>query len=94
MSQPNPDRYVSFHGIDCDGKAHRLMAQIQQYVDCPPHSSPWVQYFRQKLSDRQALGQDDLYFVGSQINNIRALLEEYGDTAALAVLEQLEEDCC
>jgi len=94
MSQATPDRYVSFAGIDCNGKAHHLMSQIAQYVENPPHPSPWVQYFRERLGDRHALGQDDLYFIGSQLNNIHALFEEYNDTEALTILAQLEEDCC
>ncbi|MGF1498309.1 MAG: N(2)-fixation sustaining protein CowN [Elainellaceae cyanobacterium] len=49
---------------------------------------------KDKLRDRLSLGQDELHFVGSQMNNIRALFEEYEDDQALDLLEQVEEDCC
>ncbi|TVQ20835.1 MAG: N(2)-fixation sustaining protein CowN [Leptolyngbya sp. DLM2.Bin15] len=94
MSQPKSDRYVSFQGIDCDGKARRLLDYIAHHMAEPPHPSPWVDYFRTKLADQQALGQDDLYFVGSQINAIHALFEEYDNEEALALLENVEEECC
>lgn len=94
MAEQDPNRYVSFQGIDCDGRAADILSAIQQYIDSPPYESPWLEYFRDKLRDRAALGQDDLYFVGSQINNIHALFEEYEDQAALHLLEQVEEECC
>lgn len=94
MTQPTSDRYVSFQGIDCDGKAQRLLGYIKQYIAESPYPSPWIDYFRTKLANQQTLGQDDLYFVGSQINSIYALFEEYNNEKALALLKQVEEDCC
>ena len=94
MSQQNMDRYISFQGIDCDGKAHRIMNWVKQYIESPPHHSPWPEYFQAKLRNRHSLGQDDLFFVCSQINNINSLFEEYEDAKALNLLEQVEEDCC
>ncbi len=94
MTQPTGDRYVSFRGIDCDGKARQLLEYIKQYTAEPPHPSPWVDYFRTKLANQQSLGQDDLYFVGSQINSVHALFEEYNNEEALALLGQVEEECC
>ena len=94
MTTEKTDRYVSFGGIDCDGKSKRVLSYIEQYLASPPHESPWLDYFRQKLRDREALGQDELYFVGSQINHIRSLFEDYDDTKALDLLDQVEEECC
>jgi N(2)-fixation sustaining protein CowN len=94
MIPPSSDRYVSFQGIDCDRKARQLMAYIKQYLEKPPHPSPWVDYFHTKLANQRTLEQDDLYFVGSQINSIHALFEEYRNDEALELLEQVEEDCC
>lgn len=94
MTQQRTDRYVTFQGIDCDGKAQRILTNIEQYLDAPPHDSPWLDYFRQKLRDRASIGQDELHFVGSQINHIRAFFEEYQNEQALALLEQVEEECC
>jgi len=39
--------------------------------------------FQQKLRDRVSIEQDALHFIGSQINNIDALFEDYEDTKAL-----------
>lgn len=94
MAQQNIDRYVSFEGTDCDEKACRIVSYIKQYVEKPPHQSPWSEYFQAKLSNRLALGQDELFLACSQMNNIRSLFEEYEDTEALDLLEQVEEDCC
>ena len=94
MSQQSINRYLSFQGIGCDEKAHRLMSCIEQYTENPPHSSSWSKYFQVKLSNSLALGQDELFLVCSQMNNIRALFEEYEDAEALELLECVEEDCC
>ncbi len=92
--QSSLDRYVSFQGLDCDAKARQVLAYIEQYVANPPHPSPWLDYFRLRLANRQQLGADELYFVGSQINHVRALFEDYDNPEALALLEQVEEECC
>ena len=94
MTTEETNRYVSFGGIDCDGKSKRVLSYIEQYLASPPHQSPWLEYFQQRLRDRKALGQDELHFVGSQINHIRSLFEDYNDTEALSLLEQVEEECC
>ena len=94
MSQQEVDRYVSFQGTDCDGKACRVVKHIEQYVENPPHSSPWLEYFQDKLNKRASLGQDALFLVCSQMNNIRSLFEEYKNIEALNLLENIEEDCC
>ncbi len=94
MINEKTDRYISFQGIDCDGRGQKILSYIEQYVDAPPHYSPWLDYFQQKLRDRVAIDQDALHFVSSQINNIYALFEEYEDTKALDLLEKVEEECC
>ena len=91
---PDPDRYVTFQGLDCDSNAEQILQYIQ---DClaPSHPvTPWQDYFRLKLKQRQALGQDALFFVGSQISQIRELFETYNASAGLELLEQVEEECC
>lgn len=94
MITEKTDRYISFQGIDCDGRAHQILNYIEQYIDSPPPHSPWVDYFQQKLRDRVSIEQDALHFIGSQINNIYALFEDYEDTKALDLLEKIEEECC
>lgn len=93
-SSDTVDRYVSFQGIDCNGNARRVLTYVQQYIDQPVQAGAWAEYFTIKLVERRSLGQDDLFFVGSQISQIRALFEVFGDEAALNLLTQLEEECC
>lgn len=94
MSQHNVNRYISFEGTDCDVKSRCIIDYIKQYTDHPPYSSPWSKYFRDKLQSSLALGQDELFVVCSQMNNVRSLFEDYNDIEALNLLEQIEEDCC
>ncbi len=88
------NRYVSFKGIDCNGNARQVLAYVQQYIKQPVQAGAWAEYFTIKLVERRSLGQDELFFVGSQISQIRALFEVFGDEAALDLLTQLEEECC
>ena len=37
---------------------------------------------------------DDLFLIHSNINQIRDLFETSGDAAAMALLVQVEEECC
>ncbi|MEL6397899.1 MAG: N(2)-fixation sustaining protein CowN [Cyanobacteria bacterium P01_D01_bin.115] len=94
MSQQNVNRYISFEGTDCEGKSCLIISHVKQYSENPPHPSPWSAYFRAKLQRSLALGQDELFLVCSQMNNVRSLFEEYEDMEALNLLEQVEEDCC
>lgn len=94
MSSPTVDRYLTFKGLNCDGKAAQILERIQQCLDQSDSASPWQTYFRLKLERRQALGQDALFFVGSQITQIREFFEAYNDQEALALIERVEEDCC
>ena len=94
MSQQNVNRYISFEGTDCEDKSCQIINYIKQYTENPAHPSPWSKYFRDKLESSLALGQDELFLVCSQMNNVRSLFEEYEDTEALNLIEQVEEDCC
>ena len=92
--QPNAkttDRYLSFDGIDCNGNARRIMQLIDQYQDA---QNPFWEYFAAKRTPRSAPPPDDLFLVHCHINQIRELFEEHGDSAALALLFALEEECC
>lgn len=89
-----PDRYVTFRGLNCDVNARHLLELMRQHLNQVAPSNPWLQYFNLKLADRQSLGQDELFFVGSQISQMREFFEQVQDDAALALLEQVEEDCC
>lgn len=92
MNDATPDRYVSFVGIDCDGNADRLMGiLVARMAGC---GSRWVDYFDKKLDEKRRMGNDNLYFIGSQVNALSAFFEEIGDEEGLAQLAHLEETCC
>lgn len=94
MNREHADRYVSFQDIDCNGNARMLMDYLRSHLNGAGAKSPWAAYFLMKLNQRDALGQDDLLFVGSQINALRSYFEELGDEHAQLLLEQIEEECC
>lgn len=88
------DRYVSFEGIDCDGKARRLMAHIDAQVAQPGRDNAFWEYFRRKRQGRAGVVPDDLYLIHGNLNQIRDFLESWDDAAGLAMLEELEAECC
>jgi len=92
MNDQTPDRYVTFMGLDCDGKATKMMGTLA--VHMATSQSRWVGYFQQKLEERARMGNDDLHFIGSQINALYAFFEELDDAEGMALLEHLEEHCC
>jgi hypothetical protein len=97
MSQklaPNPDRYISFDGIDCDGNARAVMACIERLLELPGRSNVFWDYFMQKRSPKSGPKPDDLFLIHSNINQVRDLFETWDDEAAMVLLEQLEEECC
>jgi hypothetical protein len=91
---PNPDRYVSFDGIDCDGNARAVMACIERLLQQPGRSNAFWDYFMQKRSPSSGPKPDDLFLIHSNINQVRDLFEAWDDAAAMALLEKLEEECC
>jgi len=92
MNDQSPDRYISFLGLDCDTNADRLMAML---LGCMEDSdSRWVGYFRQKLEEKRRMGNDNLHFIGSQVNALYSFFEEIEDEEAEALLWHLEQNCC
>ncbi|MEJ2407195.1 MAG: N(2)-fixation sustaining protein CowN [Candidatus Thiodiazotropha sp.] len=88
------DRYVSFDGLECDDNATQIVDTIRRYIAIPDKAGQWADYFSSKLNEKERLQVDDLFFVGSQMNNIYALFEELGDDAAHELLYQVEQECC
>lgn len=88
------DRYISFDGIPCDDHARRIVGSIRDCIDDAAHPSDWQAYFTNKLVEVERRGQDELYFVGSQVNTIRELFEHYGREDALELLDRIEQECC
>ena len=93
-SSREPDRYVSFNGIDCNGNARRVMELIEKHLADSGQSEPFWEYFMGKRTPRSAPPPDDLFLVHSHINQIRELFEELANQEALALLFLLEEECC
>jgi len=101
MENPSgPDRYKSFKDIDCEGNSTRLIDMLRAHIDGPQKGNPfWIKMG--ELLDRIAQGipvngirMNNLFFIHSYINNIRDLLEQQEDEEALALLEQVERECC
>ncbi|TKA94723.1 N(2)-fixation sustaining protein CowN [Cereibacter changlensis] len=92
QQQPVRDRYKSFIGIDCDANAERMMRLMRAAME--RSDTPWVGYLSTKLAERARMGQDDLHFIGSQVNALRSFFEGIDDAEGLALLEHLEEHCC
>ncbi|MEY6433929.1 N(2)-fixation sustaining protein CowN [Thioalkalicoccus limnaeus] len=88
------DRYVSFAGNECDECARRLVAAIHASLGRLDERSAWHDYFRKKLAEIEHRGQDELYFVGSQVNSLRELFEQTANDTALRLLERVEHECC
>lgn len=92
MNDQTPDRYVTFCGIDCDRKADRLLGMLAEHMK--QSDSRWVGYFEKKLGEKARMGNDNLHFVGSQVNSLYSFFEELDDEAALELLWDLEQNCC
>lgn len=88
------DRYITFEGIDCEERVRRIVAHIRSCIGDTAKPSPLHTYFAVKLDEIEGRGQDELYFVGSQVNPLRELFDHHGDAAAIDLLEQIEEECC
>ncbi|WP_239027816.1 N(2)-fixation sustaining protein CowN [Geomonas subterranea] len=95
-----PDRYVSFAEIEGDKNSQELITLLRRHIDDPEKSNPFWEKFKEKLARvGQPAGNggrclDELFLVHSYINNIRELFEEYGDEAALNLLDQVERESC
>lgn len=95
MSVTSPrDRYVTFDGLDCDTNARKVVDYIRRYIDEFSGKSPWADYFQSKLQENQRLGLDELFFVGSQMNNIYSFFADVGNEEINALLYQVEQECC
>ncbi|QWV93143.1 N(2)-fixation sustaining protein CowN [Geomonas oryzisoli] len=100
QKQDKPDRYVSFAGIEGDKNSQELVALLRRHIDAPEKTNPFWENFKEKLARVGQPGTnggrclDELFLVHSYINNIRELFEEYGDEAALELLERIERESC
>lgn len=88
------DRYCSFVGLDCDGQAQRLVALLRPYIDDPARTNGFWQLFARKLAAETGPSHDALFLIHAHLNILREQLEMHDDTAALALLDQIEIECC
>lgn len=91
---PEPDRYISFCGIDCDRQAESLMAHLDDCLNRCDSASPWRKYFERKLKQKQAMGHDHLFFIGAQMNVLYEFFEAMDDEKGQSLLWRIEQQCC
>lgn len=91
---PTVDRYISFSGIDCDQRARQLVDLVHQQIAILGQDAQWSGYFATKLAESERCRQDELHFIGSQVNALRELFALSCNQEGLALLEALEEECC
>ncbi|MET0028407.1 MAG: N(2)-fixation sustaining protein CowN [Candidatus Thiodiazotropha sp.] len=88
------DRYISFDGIDCDGNARRVMQCIERLIAQPGGNNAFWEYFMKKREGGSGPKPDELFLIHSNINQVRELFETWDDEEAMALLVELEEECC
>ncbi len=74
-----PDRYKTFDGIDCDGKARRVMECIERNMTGPGSEHRFLKYFMAKRAPKSGPIPDDLFLLHSNLNQIREFLEGCND---------------
>jgi len=85
------DRYVTFDGIDCDGRTVVVMQAIERHA--AGSSSPFWAYFETQRRLAHERGLDDLRVLHNFLPTLKELLEDAGAGAELALLEDLEVTC-
>jgi hypothetical protein len=88
------DRYVSFIGIDCQGKARQIMDHIDRHRAIPEHNNAFWDYFAKKRASTSGPQPDELLLIHSNLGQIRELFEQWDDEEALHHLSALEQECC
>ncbi|WP_374604405.1 N(2)-fixation sustaining protein CowN [Niveibacterium sp.] len=91
---PIRDRYCSFVGLDCSGQAQRLVALLRPYIDDPARTNGFWQLFARKLAAESGPKHDALFLIHAHLNILREQLEMHDDETALALLDQIEIECC
>ncbi len=100
MSTESTDRYVTYANIDCEGNAKQLMSMLRRHIDDPEKTNLFWEKFKQKLDkidEPSAVGEsrsDEIFLIHNYVNNLYEIFEEYNDEAALALLDQIERECC
>jgi hypothetical protein len=90
---PAADRYVTFVGLDCDGKAHTIVERLRTAANAGREDPFWT-YFAAKLDGESGPAHDALYHIHSHLNDLRDLLQRWREPELAALLEALETECC
>lgn len=80
--------------IDCDRCIRAIYARIRHHLEQDAGDCPLCRYFRDKLGSRDGSEGDARLLLHAQVNVIHELFARHGDSAALALLERVEDDCC
>lgn len=95
MTAASVDRYITFCGLYCDDKADELIDRLERSLkDTQKAGEQWLGYFSKKRQEQAKMQQDNLHFVGSQINTLAAYFEHIEDERGLELLWDIEEQCC
>ncbi len=98
MTHPAPttdlDRYVSFIGLDCDGKAERFVDTLRECLSSGDAEDPFWRYFCAKLDGERGPAHDALYHIHANLNPLREMLLRVDRPQLIELLETLEHECC
>lgn len=92
----NPDRYVTFRGIDFEGNMACVLSHLRRYIDDPAYGNAFWDRFKARLAAADEAGAaicDKLLLLHSHVYYMVDLFEEHDDEVALADLKRLEEEC-
>lgn len=98
--QEKTDRYVTYSNIDCEGNAKKLIGMLRCHIDDPDKTNAFWEKFKVMLNqidnppDDNSRRIDEIFMIHTYINNLYEVFEEYDDTDALALLDQIERECC
>ena len=91
-----PDRYVSFRGIDFETNMARVLAHLERRLADPGRDNALWQRFRQRLADADRADNpltDRLLLLHAHVYYLSELFEDAEDEAAIADLARLEREC-
>lgn len=100
MKSGKTDRYVTYKDIDCVGNSKKVMSLLRRHIDQPEKTNPFWEAFKEKLArvgnpdGNHGRMLDELFLIHTYINNLYEIFEQYDDAEALALLEQVERECC
>ena len=98
MDATQPDRYVSFCNIDCNGMAERVLPLARRRLAAGDHlANPFWRRFDDKaraLEAGEGGGADALYLVCSHVMYLAEIFEADGEGEGAALLEEIELTCC